>query len=73
MNLTDTALNGNRTKKKLKKSHPSKKFYANAHCTHLSLPANAQCQPKGKVKRVQSPTLYYKTVTAFSEIRIFEP
>ena len=30
-------------------------FIANAHCTHLSLPANAQSQPIGKAKRVQSP------------------
>lgn len=46
---TDTALNGNRTKK-IKKKPPRKKFYANAHCTHLPLPANTQCHPKAKPK-----------------------
>lgn len=31
--------------------------FANSHCTPLPLPANSPIQPKGNVKRVQSPTL----------------
>jgi hypothetical protein len=58
----DTALNGKRTEKKIKKNATARKnSFANAHCTHLPLPANSQNQPKGKVKRVQWPTLYFKT------------
>jgi hypothetical protein len=53
---TDTALNGNRTKK-LKKVPPTKIL------THRTLHTFAfacyrTSQPEGKVKRVQSPTLY---------------
>ena len=45
------------SEKKQKNCLRTKKFYAYAHCTHLPLPATARSQPKGKVKRVQSPTL----------------
>jgi hypothetical protein len=44
--------------KKIKKIATARKnSNANAHCTHLPLPAQRTSQPKGKVKRVQSPTL----------------
>jgi hypothetical protein len=45
---------------KNKKNAPARKnSFAYAHCTHLPLPAITQSQPEGKVKRVQSPTLYF--------------
>lgn len=51
---TDTASNrqANASKKKLKHRYHTKKikFYANAHCTHLPLPSNAQANPKAKSK-----------------------
>jgi hypothetical protein len=43
--------------KKQKKMPAHKKIHCHPNCTHLPLPANAKTQPKGKVKRVQLPTL----------------
>ena len=51
-------LQADASEKKLKKMPPHEKnSIATAHCTHLPLPAIAQIQPEGKVKRVQSPKL----------------
>jgi len=56
---TDTLTDKPTLQKKIKTPPPHKKikFYADPHCTHLPLPATATSRPKGKVKRVQSPTL----------------
>jgi len=38
------------TQKKIKKKATARKIFAAAHCTHLSLPADTQAQPKAKSK-----------------------
>lgn len=63
--MTPLIINRQTLQKKIKTPQTHKKnlnFYANALCTYLPLPANAQAHPKGKVKRVKSPYALFRNL-----------